>query len=187
MKSFTGINRQNELSSNFNYISEEELSEESDNIYNSKISNKLSSKNIIQNKNSAKISLDERIRINELNNLKLAYKYMKNLYLCIEIDKQIYDIFVKFCLENGEKSNNFFNEEFKLLTEKYEINKFKYQIKNSKRYESGDYIDRIDDSEYSEKSDENSNIIIKKEKEEELKIAELIKSLCIIFIILKLL
>jgi len=182
LKSFTGIIRQNDLISNFNYISEEELSEESDNIYTSKKSSKLSSKNIIQSKNSAKISLDERIKINELNNLKLTYKYMKNLYLCLGIDKQAYDIFVKFCLENGEKSNNFFNEEFKILTEKYEINKFKYQIKNSKRYESGDYIDRIDDSEYSEKSDENNNIIINKEKEEELKIAELIKSLCIRFL-----
>ena len=109
---------------------------------------------------------------------------MKNLYLCLEIDSQTYNIFVKFCLENGEKSNNFFNEEFKYLTEKYEINKFKYQTKNSKRYESGDYLDKVNDdsNEYSEKSDENNNKIINKEKEDELRIAELIKSLCIRFL-----
>ena len=184
MESFSGINMQNELSSNINYISEEELSEESDGIYTSKISNKLPSKNIIQNKKSTKITLDEKLRINELNNLKLVYKYMKNLYLCLGIDSQTYEIFVKFYLENGEKSNNFFNEEFKHLTEKYEINKFKYQTKNSKQYENGDDIDRISDdcNEYSEKSDENSNIIISKEKEDELRIAELIKSLCIRFL-----
>ena len=183
LKSLTGINKQSELSSNFNDISEEELSEESESIYTSRISNKLSCKNIIQSKFSAKISLDEKIRINQLNNLKLTYKYMKNLYLCLGLDKQTNDIFIKFCLENGEKANNFFNEEFKYLTETYEISKFKYQINNLEKYEGGDYIDRNNDDsiECSEKSDE-SNVIISKEKEDELRIAELIKSLCIRFL-----
>ena len=196
LKNYSGV-KQNDLGLNYNYISEEDLSDDSDNV---KIPHKKSIKNIRKNtlnlinrkssKNIDNIDIDEEKE--ELNNLILIYKYLKNLYLCLEEDKQTYDILTTFCLQNEENMNDFFNEVFRILSNKYEINKMNYSIKNEKNNYEGD-IDNDDnenmyDDDYKnleindENNNDNNNIIIDEEKIKELKIAELIKSLCIRFL-----
>ena len=189
LKNYSGV-KQNDLGLNCNYISEEDLSYDSDDFYNTKISHKKSIKKFnrknsnLLNKKSSKI-IDSDGDKEELNNLILLYKYLKNLYLCLEEDKKTYDILTTFCLQNEVNMNDFFNEVFRILSNKYEINKMNYWTKNeNNNYEGDTDNENMYDKDYKnlEINDENNKIIIDEEKIKELKIAELIKSLCIRFL-----
>ena len=193
LKNYTTINKPNELYKSFNYITEEDFSEDSENIYNLKLEHK---KSLKEKKSLTNINLE--IEKEEINNLILEYKYLKNLYLSLEDDNKKTHILVKFW-ENEENMNDFLNEEFKYLSNKYEINKMKYSI-NSKMInndkdndnENNNYVnyddeDEDEDNKIIQINEENNkknniNINIKEETKQKLKIAELIKSLCIRFL-----
>ena len=186
MIDFSGINKKNpnNLSLNCNDITEEDLSEDSENLYNLKLENKKSLKeyNLKMEKISSKsikfIEEESENNKEELNNLILTYKYMKNLYLCLDMDSKLHNILIKFCLEKDENIVIFFNEEFKLLNEKYDINNIRFESTRKINNETVNYENNF-------KIDELTNdacIIVNKEKEKSVKIAELIKSLCIRFL-----
>ena len=193
LKNYTTINKPNELYKSFNYITEEDFSEDSENIYNLKLEHK---KSLKEKKSLTNINLE--IEKEEINNLILEYKYLKNLYLSLEDDNKKTHILVNFW-ENEENMNDFLNEEFKYLSNKYEINKMKYSI-NSKMInndkdndnENNNYVnyddeDEDEDNKIIQINEENNkknniNINIKEETKQKLKIAELIKSLCIRFL-----
>ena len=157
LRKLAGINKKKDLSINCNYISEEELSEDSDTIYNPKISHKNSTidKNMTLKNENIKNTPDEKQQTSEL---KLVYKYLKNLYLSLEIDIKTSDILMEFCAEKDENINGFFNELFKYISNNYDISI---------------PMDDIDN---------NTNNIQDNNINENLKICELIKSLCIRFI-----
>ena len=158
LKSYTGIGKICELSK-LNYIREEDLSDDSEN-NNSKLGHKKSFKNTNISTSTSTINITNEDKIKELKNLKLSYKYIKNLYLCLEIDNKAYDILIKLCLQHEENMNDFFNEEFKYLSRIYEIT-----------------LDN-DDNEDNNNNKINTNTDIKNK----LIIVELIKALCIRFL-----
>ena len=192
MIDFSGINKnekqnQNDIGLAFTDITEEDLSEDSENLYNLKLEYKKSIKD--QNFFSSKSiktfeEEDKEINKEEINNLILTYKYLKNLYLCLDMDNKLYNILIKFLSQYDENMNDFFNEEFKLLNAKYDINKIKfksYKSTKSLNIESDNYENNCKNCMINEQEN-SSNITINKEKEKAVKICELIKSLCIRFI-----
>ena len=184
LKNITRISKQFSLSLEFNYITEEDISEDSDHL---KLVHKQSIKSIREKNINNKAIEEEK---DELNDLILVYKYLKNLYLSLETDNKSYDIMNKFCLQNEENLNDFFNEEFRILNNKYEINKMKY----SSKYENNNIYNKESENEIfeedfknfriNEEEENNSydNINIDDEKKKIFKIAELIKALCIRFL-----
>ena len=84
LKNLTKINNQYEFALNSYIISEENFSDNSDDFYNSKFGHKKS----IKTKNTVnKLSKNIEDEKEEMNNLILIYKYLKNLYLSLEDDK----------------------------------------------------------------------------------------------------
>ena len=55
---------------------------------------------------------------NKIPNLKLLYKYLKNLFIIIDSPK-IYKNFINFCLEREDKTNIFFNDIFIYLQKEF--------------------------------------------------------------------
>ena len=52
----------------------------------------------------------------------MMYKLIKNVYLCLDVDKKrgLIDKFNDICLDSGEKMIDFFNNQFIYLKDKYE-------------------------------------------------------------------
>ena len=191
LKNFTEINKINDLSISCNYISEEDFSEDSENIYKLEHKKSLKTKNTLR-----KISFHNTEKEKEeINNLIMFYKYLKNLYLCLENDNKMYNILIKFW-ENEENINDFFNKEFEYLSNKYEINKMKYTNSESINYDDDNFSDHDNENNICENEEHTKNIqideesnnkgnfnnIIKEEINPKLKVVELIKALCIRFL-----
>ena len=185
LKNFTLANKANELSIINTYISEEDFSEDSENIYKLEHKKSLKEKNTLRKISFQNIEKEKE----EINNLIMLYKYLKNLYLCLENDNKMYNILVKFW-ENEENMNDFFNKEFEYLSNKYEINKMKYTI-NSDSINDDDDNDNIYENEEDtnniqiiEESNNINNInsSVKEEAKQKLIVVELIKALCIRFL-----
>ena len=60
---------------------------------------------------------------NKLINIKLLYKYLKNIFIAID-SPIIQDNFIYLCLNNEKKINSFFNEIFSNMEREYDINIF---------------------------------------------------------------
>jgi len=135
----------------------------------------------------------------EQDRIVLTYKLLKNLYLCLDIEKKhlIFKQLSEICLDSGEKMDEFFNDLFKYLNEKYEI---KENSNNDSIISDGNsdlYNDDEDEDEdnFYEKKEKDKNEIMdenpKEKKEDNImdneimkkyKYIELIKSICIRFI-----
>ena len=155
-------------------ITEADVSEENENIFSNLKKGKAGFKKMfydykVGNKNLKGEECDEKEK-NEANNFKLMYKYLKNLYLALDKDKIVYESFINYCNENEENIIEFFNEEFKFVSENTEINT------------SANNENEENDNSSNNNNNNNSNVINSKEKAEKTKYAELIKALCVRFI-----
>ena len=181
----------------------EEIPEENEFNFNNKkklsyVSNASNKFNINYNKLN---ELEKEQEKKEQDRIFLTYKLIKNLYLCFDIEKKqsIINKFSEICIESGEKMDEFFNELFKYLDEKYEIKENENNDNDSIKLEENSDLyndDEDDDYDYEEKdSKKNINEIVLEtpnEKNEEkimdkdilkkYKHVELIKSICIRFI-----
>ena len=173
----------------------EEISEEPENYFNKKklsmMSNASRFNNIVK-LNEEELEKKKEEKKKEKNDIIILYKLLKNLYLCLDLDKKNNTIekLFEMCIESGEKKFDFFNNLFNSFKEKYDI--IKEESYNGSENDSYDNIkeDDFDDS-YDDKekiySNEIKEIEINKEhsddKDKELyKYVELIRALCIRFI-----
>ena len=75
-----------------------------------------------QNQNYNKNNLTNIIQ-NKILNLKLLYKYLKNIFIAID-SPIIRDNFIYLCLNNEAKTNSFFNEIFSNMESEFDKNQF---------------------------------------------------------------
>ena len=214
IKDLRGIKKQNInlIESLYSHITEEEISEEGENLYIN--SGKKLNKNISDislNKNNKIVKEEkEKEEKRQMEQIILMYKALRNLYLSLEKKNKTYSTFINLCLEGDEDLIEFFNGEFIYLSEKYEIKKINVESdsdnesisnrdssnqndsekedKNNDHCEvcdGGDGGNNIDSNEKIniDKEIKNKNVEIMSEKEKKiLKYAELVKALCIRFI-----
>ena len=133
----------------------------------------------------------------EQDRIFLTYKLIKNLYLCFDIEKKqtIMNKFSEMCIDSGEKMEEFFNQLFDYLNEKYDIKKNENNdsIKSDENCDL--YNDDDEDDDYEEKEvkknanekeletpqEKKEENIVDKETMKKLKHIELIKSICVRF------
>ena len=85
--------------------------------------------------------------INKINNIKLIYKYLKNLFIIIDLVK---DIFIDYCIGKKSLFKEFFNglnffliQEFDINVNKYKINFDNTNEKEIKKIQEGYYSELI--------------------------------------------
>ena len=122
----------------------------------------------------------------ELENIILAYKLLKNLYLCLDIDKKnsAIDKLAEISLDSGEKMFEFFNQVFNYLNDKYDI--FEKISDDFELYNEEEEIDlNRNEIILNNNTNNNETSLTEEEKEANQKICkyvEYIKSICIRFI-----
>ena len=181
---------------------QEENDEETDNYLNP--NNKLAvDKKLSLNSRASKFSVNfskltevekEKER-KEREDIIMMYKLIKNLYLCLDVDKKrgLIDKFNDICLDSGEKMIDFFNSQFIYLKDKYETQENDFvKSEKSDNYSISD--EEEDESEENYKNNIQTNnkpnehniltgdVKLDKETMKKYKYIELIKSICIRFI-----
>ena len=123
----------------------------------------------------------------ELENIILMYKLLKNLYLCLDIDKKRTTInkLNEFSLDTGKKVIDFFNQVFSYLIDKYDINE--KIIDDNDIYNSDDEEIDLDRNEINLNNNNNINETPLNDEAKEIykkkcKYSEYVKSICIRFI-----
>ena len=184
----------------YNDIDEEIPEENEINYYNntkkklSLMSNTSGKFNINFNKLS---ELEKEQAKKEQDRIFLTYKLIKNLYLCFDIEKKqtIMNKFSEMCIDSGEKMEEFFNQLFDYLNEKYDIKKNENNECIKLDEKSDSYNDDDEDDDYEEKEvkknanekeletpqEKKEENIVDKETMKKLKHIELIKSICVRF------
>ena len=161
----------------------EEISEEPENKLNMGKKYSMISNSSKLNTNINKLNeLEKEREKKEKEDICLMYKLIKDLYLCLDIDKKhvTIDKFMEITIDNGEKMLDFFNNLFNYLNDKYDIKE-----NENEKSDDYDYDNDEDDEEDINKNEINENkneIIIDPETMKKYKYIELIKSICIRFI-----
>ena len=107
--------------------------------YNNNLTeNYLYGKNSLEDSNSNKENnqsqnYNKNNSTNKILNLKLLYKYLKNIFIAID-SPIIHDNFIYLCLNNEKKINSFFNEIFSNVQREYDKDMFMIQKKSDLIY-----------------------------------------------------
>ena len=190
--------------SNFLYdnIEEEEIPEENENppAANKKKLSTVSNMSKL-NFNLEKLNEKEKeLEKKEQEDIFMVYKLLKNLYLCLDIDKKhtFIDKLTEISFDDGEKFSDLFQNLFNYFNKNYDIKEEEEEEKKSDISNSDDEYNYDDDDE--EENEKNKNMIFKEddinknndEKKEtkemdkdimkKFKHIELIKSICIRFL-----
>ena len=121
--------------------------EEANNIFNIEYSDEElpSESNVFSQEKNERNILD----LNKINSIKLIYKYLKNLFIIVDLES-VKNIFTDFCIRKKGVFKEFFNglnffliQEFDITVNKYKINFNNKSQKKIKKIQEGYYSDLI--------------------------------------------